>query len=131
LRELDLNRNKIRTIEPNSFTNNEKLVCLRLEENGLKSLINVERCESLQALFLSGNRLQDFFELDRLDLLVHLMELVLQGNPLARKPNYRVMIVKRLASLVVLDGKEITLDERQRLEKQPTIDLKQQPLVHF
>lgn len=58
----------------------------------------------------------EFWEVDRLGELPHLMEISLMNNPMARKPNYRNAIVKRLPSLIILDGKEISSDERARME---------------
>lgn len=39
---------------------------------------------------------------------------------MSRKPNYRNAIIKRLPALIILDGKEITSDERQRVELAPS-----------
>jgi len=38
------------------------------------------------------------------------------NNPMSRKPNYRNVIIKKLPALIVLDGKEISQEERQRIE---------------
>jgi hypothetical protein len=42
-------------------------------------------------------------------------------------------VIKRLLSLLVLDGKEVTIDERKKIEGSGIVmDPKsQQPLVHF
>ena len=93
------------------------ITCLRLEDNGLRNLQNVERLERLQSLFVSGNRLAEFWEVDRLSELPHLMEIALLNNPMTRKPNYRTAIIKRLPALIILDGKEISPEERQRIEQ--------------
>lgn len=45
------------------------------------------------------------------------MEIALINNPMTRKPNYRTAIIKRLPALIILDGKEITPEERQRIEQ--------------
>ena len=58
----------------------------------------------------------EFWEVDRLAELPHMMEIALMNNPMARKPNYRNAIIKRLPALIILDGKEITPEERQRVE---------------
>ena len=47
LRELDLSKNRIRQIDPNSFHNQLIISCLKLEDNGLRSLANIERLERL------------------------------------------------------------------------------------
>ena len=92
------------------------MTCLRLEDNGLRNLNHIEKLERLQSVFIGGNRVVEFWEVDRLAELPHLMEISLQNNPMARKPNYRNAIIKRLPSIVVFDGKEITPDERLRIE---------------
>lgn len=45
------------------------------------------------------------------------MEIALLNNPMTRKPNYRTAIIKRLPALIILDGKEISPEERQRIEQ--------------
>lgn len=47
LRELDLSRNKIRQIDTNSFHNGHMISCLKLDENGLRSLANIEKLDRL------------------------------------------------------------------------------------
>lgn len=83
--ELDCNRNKIRQIEPHSFSVTNPIRILRLEENGLRSLSNLNKLHKLQSLFLSANRLTDIMECEKLQELTNLVELVLLGNPLTRK----------------------------------------------
>jgi len=96
--------------------------CLKLEDNGLRSLANIERLERLQAFHGGGNRLAEFWEVDRLAELVYLMEISLNNNPMTRKPQYRLNIIKKLPNLIVLDGKEITIDERNRIETSQMYD---------
>jgi len=90
--------------------------CLRLDDNGLRNLSNIEKLERLKNLFVSGNRLPEFWEVDRLSELPYLMEISLYNNPMARKPNYRNAIIKRLPVLAMFDGKEVTQEERARIE---------------
>ena len=116
LREIDFSKNRLRQIDTNSFHPYSIVTCLRIEDNGLRNLANIERLERLQSLFASGNRLGEFWEVDKLADLPHLMEISLMNNPMARKPMYRVAIIKRLPALIILDGKEITPEERSRIE---------------
>lgn len=44
------------------------------------------------------------------------MEISIHNNPMCRKPQYRLNIIKKLPNLIVLDGREITMDERNRIE---------------
>ncbi len=38
------------------------------------------------------------------------------NNPLARKHQYRPTLIRRIPSLSLIDGKEITADERERTD---------------
>jgi hypothetical protein len=108
------------------------LSCLKLDENGLRSLANVEKLERLQVLFASGNRLAEFWEMDRLNELPNLMEVAFFNNPMTRKPQYRQSIIKKLPGILILDEREITADERQRVDaNQPYEAGKVPPLVHY
>lgn len=54
------------------------------------------------------------------------------NNPMTRKPNYRNAIIKRLPALIIFDGKEITPEERQRIEQAGVQgDAKPPPMIHF
>jgi hypothetical protein len=65
---------------------------------------------------MAGNRLTEVWEVDKISELPHLMEATFLNNPMARKPNYRTALIKRLATMIVLDGQEIPQEERQRIE---------------
>jgi len=107
---------------------------LKLDDNGLRSLANIEKLERLQTLYVSNNRVQELFEIEKLAELPQLLDLSLIANPIARKANYRMVVIKRLLQLLVLDGKEITPEERKRIEgTAPLIDPKQvgASMVHF
>jgi len=54
------------------------------------------------------------------------------NNPMTRKPQYRMNILKKLPNLIVLDGKEILLDERSRIESTQMYDQsKAPPMIHY
>lgn len=106
--------------------------CLKLEDNSLKSLANIEKLERLQAFYGGGNRLAEFSEVDRLAELVYLMEISLQNNPMTRKLQYRNNIIRKLQNLIVLDGKEVTMEDRQRIESTNLYDpAKAPPMIHY
>jgi Leucine-rich repeat (LRR) protein len=110
------------TIVRISFQSFHLITCLRLEDNGLKNLANIEKLERLKSLFASGNRLGEFYEVDRMSDLPHLMEISLMNNPMSRKPNYRNAIIKKLPALIMMDGKDISAEERQRVDLTGTKD---------
>ena len=66
LRELDLSRNKIRIIEPNSFLPTHNIVLLTLDDNSLKTTMYIERLENLKVLLIAGNRISEFSEIEKL-----------------------------------------------------------------
>ena len=129
--ELDCNRNKIRQIDTHSFSSTNPIRILRLEENGLRSLTHINKLHKLQSLFLGANRLTDIMECEKLQELTHLVELLLLGNPLTRKNMYRHNVVKRLPTLMYLDGKEINQEERERVELAFMQENKAPPMVHY
>lgn len=59
------------------------------------------------------------------------MELSLINNSVAKKPMYRVSIIKRLPDLLILDGREITPDEREKVESAIMQEAKAPPMIHF
>eukprot|EP01029_Cantina_marsupialis_P011755 TRINITY_DN26150_c0_g1_i1.p1 TRINITY_DN26150_c0_g1~~TRINITY_DN26150_c0_g1_i1.p1 ORF type:complete len:1335 (+),score=239.95 TRINITY_DN26150_c0_g1_i1:107-4111(+) len=135
LQELVLDKNRIKFVDPHSFVGLPNLRHLSIEETGLRSLSNFSVLSGLQALFLSGNRIPDSAEAEKLVSLPNLVDLVLSGNPLARKQNYRGSVLRRLTSLRFLDGKEITIEERERVEAQMISDrlpfqIHQDPTYH-
>ena len=58
LRELVLDRNKIKDLSEYSFVNQWNLVELHIEENRLRDLSHLHFLENLQRLYLGSNRLQ-------------------------------------------------------------------------
>ncbi|KAG1679410.1 hypothetical protein FOA52_007701 [Chlamydomonas sp. UWO 241] len=112
LKELVLDRNRIRAIDADALAGLPSLRELRLEENGLRSLSGLHHCTSLQALHLGCNRVAEASDLDRLEALVSLVEVTLASNPVSRKQTYRAILINRCASLCVIDGSAVSLDER-------------------
>ena len=50
---------------------------------------------------------------------------------MSRKPMYRNAIIKRLPALIILDGKEISPEERNRIETAGMSEQKPPPMIHF
>ena len=116
LRELVLDRNKIKALDAHSLAALANLRELRLEENGLRTLDHFAPLPKLQVLALGSNRILDVAELEKLGALPALQQIVLVNNPVARKQLYRPTLIRRLPSLKSIDGRELTLDERDRAE---------------
>jgi Leucine-rich repeat (LRR) protein len=116
LRELILDKNKIRQIDPASFASLINLRELRLEENAIRALDNFRPLVRLQSLNISCNRIMELQEIDKLVDLRSLLEIVMVFNAVARKPMYRPHLLRRLPSLQMIDGREVTYEERERAD---------------
>lgn len=85
-------------------------------------------------LHVAGNRIQDLYEIDKVADMPMLAEVSLMQNPIARKPNYRMFVIKRMPNLVIFDGREVSFDEKKRVEgvNSSIIDPKvQNTVVHY
>ncbi|XP_061751183.1 leucine-rich repeat-containing protein 9 isoform X2 [Nerophis ophidion] len=81
LRELMLDRNRIRALYENSFISQKVLLELHLTENRIRELNHLYPLVELRKLYLGMNKLQDIAELDKLEVLPSLTELSVVGNP--------------------------------------------------
>uniref|UniRef100_A0A3Q3KZ46 Leucine rich repeat containing 9 n=1 Tax=Mastacembelus armatus TaxID=205130 RepID=A0A3Q3KZ46_9TELE len=113
LRELVLDRNRIKVLAENSFVGQNVLLELHLAENRIRELNHLDPLTELRKLFLGFNKLQDITELDKLEVLPSLTELSVLGNPVSI---ISISVVLRLSRLQVLDGTMVTLEERTRAE---------------
>ena len=52
----------------------------------------------------------------KLSALTQVVEIVMAFNPVSRKPLYRPHLIRRLPSVMVIDGKEVFPEERERVE---------------
>ncbi|OQR81027.1 hypothetical protein ACHHYP_16851 [Achlya hypogyna] len=117
LKELILSKNKIRQFEAATANVLTSLVVLKMDDNSLRSLVYFYPLTRLQVLDLSNNRLPDLEEVERLQPLIPIVqELWVLNNPLAKRHLCRSTIIYRYSSLKCLDGKDITLEERERVE---------------
>ncbi|ESO85654.1 hypothetical protein LOTGIDRAFT_155146 [Lottia gigantea] len=116
LRELVLDRNKIKGVSELSFINQWNLQELHLEENRLRDLSNLACLENLQRLYLGSNRIQDLGELEKIDNIVTLMELSLVNNAVSRRLLHRPLLIFRMPQLMIIDGIPVTDEERTKAE---------------
>lgn len=117
LRELVLDRNKVKQFDEHSFEGLKSLRELRVEDNGLKSLDHLGPLPRLRALYLSLNRIGELSELEKLRSLRHVLMIHLANNPVARKPLYRAHVINNAGSVRAIDGKEVTDEEREKVEQ--------------
>lgn len=129
LRELVLDRNKIKALSDASFTGTPFLRELHLEENRLRGdlLALAPLGASLERLFLGSNRVQDLSEVERLELLPNLSEVSLVNNAVARRMLHRPLLIHRLTRLQSIDGVAISEEEREKTELYFSEQLQQPP----
>ncbi|CAF3540202.1 unnamed protein product [Adineta steineri] len=116
LRELVLDKNKIRVITETSFFYQTNLVELHLEENRIRELAFFDRMIKLEKLFLGSNKIPETIEIERLNQLLCLNELSLINNPVSRKSSYRFFVMHKLPQIQILDEQLISEEERFRAE---------------
>lgn len=64
-----------------------------------------------------GNRIEDFSEVYNLGACKNLKRLVLIGNPVTERPNYRLFAIHHLRALTTLDFRKVSKQERQMAAK--------------
>ncbi|MBN3307733.1 LRRC9 protein, partial [Amia calva] len=101
LRELALDRNRIKSVGESSFAGQAALVELHLAENRVRELGHLQPLPQLRRLFLSGNKIQDVSELEKLDVLPSLTELCVVGNPVSADIYHCVYCVHVCESICV------------------------------
>jgi len=117
LRELVLDRNKIRQFDELSFDGLKSLRELRLDENAIKTLDNLGPLPRLHALHLAANRISELTEVEKLRNLRQVVTLHLSQNPVTRKPLYRATVINAVKHIRAVDGREVTDEEREKVDQ--------------
>ncbi|TMW55847.1 hypothetical protein Poli38472_008495 [Pythium oligandrum] len=109
---IDLSDNEIKKLE--NFPRLRRLRMLLLNNNHIAKIQDnlADSIESLQYLILTGNRIADFSEVDRLVAFEKLDTLSLIGNPVTKRKYYRQYVIHKLPQLRVLDFQKIKPRER-------------------
>lgn len=113
LRVLNLAGNRIERVDTPGLSGLTSLAELNLRRNAIASIAGVEALPSLQRLFLSYNVIGDVQSVSYLSSMGSLLELALDGNPLALEPSYRASILELTRSIRHLDLRRVSEDERR------------------
>ena len=113
LRVLNLAGNRIVRVDTPGLSGLTSLAELNLRRNAISSIAGVEALPSLQRLFLSYNVIGDVQSVGCLASMGTLLELALDGNPLALEPSYRASILELTRSIRHLDLRRVSEDERR------------------
>lgn len=81
MRELVLDKNKIKAIAENSFVGQGKLLELHIEENRIRDLNNIQILKNLQKLFVANNKMNDYTDIEKLTEMNNLHEISMINNP--------------------------------------------------
>jgi len=98
---LDFTDNEIKKLD--NFPRFERLSCLMVSNNHVSRLSPLlgEQLSSLHTLVLTNNRVEALSEIDHLVGCTKLTSLSLVGNPVARRPHYRLYAIHKLPGLKV------------------------------
>lgn len=104
---IDLSDNEIKKLE--NFPRLRRLRMLLLHNNHIAKFQDnlAESIANLEYLILTGNRIAQLSELDRLACFAKLDTLALGGNPVTKRKYYREYVIHKLPQLKVLDFKKI------------------------
>ncbi|CAE8701122.1 unnamed protein product, partial [Polarella glacialis] len=95
-------------------------------------LVNLGPLPRLRALYLSLNRVAELQELEKLRSLKQVLVIHLSQNPVARKPLYRAHVICAVQTVRAIDGREVTEEERERVEQTlQTADPQKQNAVYM
>eukprot|EP00727_Mastigamoeba_balamuthi_P010565 m51a1_g6130 hypothetical protein (627) ;mRNA; f:221658-224177 len=114
LRYLNLSGNHISYILKNDLDRLSSLTELNLRKNHIYYLDGFEELVSLRKLYLQNNDIKTFKALTSISDL-QLAEISLEGNPVSMSRLYRSFICNLLPSLLQLDSRKVTENERKQL----------------
>lgn len=114
---IDLSDNEVRRLD--NFPRMKRLSALFINNNHLVRIGSElgEALPNLQTLMLTGNKLQNLFDLEPLSKLTKLTMLSLLGNPVVRQPHYRLFVISTIPSLKILDFRKIKAKDRIEANK--------------
>jgi len=115
---LDLNNNKLRNIEKANLGLLPLLRVLILDNNYLKNANPFKKFSSLNFLSLDNNKITEINKIEKLVDLEFLKEVSFLGNPFIKMFSYRIQIIKRIPSLIKLDGYEVSNEEKEYIQNE-------------
>ena len=119
---LDVSFNKLRNCDRTTIGNLPSLQVFLCDNNYLKNINGFEKFYSIQSISFENNKIPDYNSLEKLSSLSNLKDLALGNNPVSKSINYRNTIIRMFPSLLKLDGKEITNEEREMIAMEMQMD---------
>ncbi|TRY79764.1 hypothetical protein TCAL_08100 [Tigriopus californicus] len=115
LKVLNLAGNLIRKIT--NLQDLKSLEELNIRRNRIRATQGLEVVPTLEKLYMSNNDIQNIACLSKLDALVKLHTVQMEGNPVWSNPEYAYHLVTSLPELNVLDQQEIATEVRDNAAK--------------
>ena len=118
LRELILDRNRLRAIDGNALCFTPLLQDFSAEENSIKApLDGLRGLVHLVKVNLATNRIAELSDIERtFDSTPQILDATFTANPVTRRNLYRSAVVHTLRNAVLVDGRDVTQEERDRCD---------------
>lgn len=129
LREIILDQNKLRGFGSECFASCQYLTEISAEDNSIRVTEGLRNLQNLEGLNLSSNHLAEqnqFFADLRGCQLTHLSVF---ANPMSRKTRSRITFIAQFPTLKMLDGKPISVEEREKALNIHSVELVSPPNV--
>ena len=110
LKRLHIDGNRISSLE--GLDRLRQLEVLTAGRNEVDSLDGCVNCSSLRQVDLSHNRVAQMRQCEHLRHLPLLQRLVLAGNPVCDEEHYRLRVLLRLQRVALLDGVDVSPEEK-------------------
>lgn len=128
LRVLNLAGNQLTRVE--NLDGMPMLTELNVRRNRISEIQSLEGFTCLERLFLSSNSLSSIESLSPVFASKSLVELALDGNPVASEANYRQSVIERAKTLRHLDLRRVTEEERRLAQLQAKKEEEKREVAH-
>lgn len=116
LREILLDKNRLRAIDRDALLFVPYLRELYCEENAIKTIEGVHVAVQLQKVSFASNRIGEVSDLGKNLEGLPITDICFLGNPVVRKAYYRNHLIHSLPHAQVVDNRVVTPEERERVE---------------
>ncbi|CUG07988.1 leucine-rich repeat protein, putative [Bodo saltans] len=116
LREILLDKNRLRAIDRDALLFVPYLRELYCEENAIKTIEGVHVAVQLQKVSFASNRISEVSDLGKNLEGLPITDICFLGNPVVRKAYYRNHLIHSLPNAQVVDNRVVTPEERERVE---------------
>jgi Leucine-rich repeat (LRR) protein len=117
LREVVLDKNKLRQLDRDCFAGTPLLREVSCDDNAVKTMEGLRNLPNLQKLSFVSNRIGELAEVERcLETSPHMLDVSFASNQVSRKAMYRATVIHLFPVCDTVDGREVTAEERERAD---------------